>query len=345
MLPQDTRFSELQGWLSTLDPSWALDPGSLAPASSDASFRRYFRIQAADRTLIIMDAPPAHEDCRPFVQVAQMLRAGGLNVPHILAHDADRGFMLLTDLGARTYLQCLREGVSDAQCHDMYLDAITALIQMQRVAPAGLPAYDAASFADELSVFPEWYVSRHHGLTLDDDTRHHLKATFDMLSTASASGTRVLVHRDFHSPNLMACVNPRDGANPGIIDFQDAVAGPITYDLASLVMDARTTWDEAQQLDWAIRYWEGARAAGLPVDDDFAEFHRRYEWLSLQRNLRILGVFARLNHRDGKAAYLDHMQRVNAYVRQVACRYGAFGHLRKLLDKIDGRQTFAGLSV
>lgn len=345
MPPQDTRFSQLQTWLSTLAAHYDLAVESLTPASSDASFRRYFRVQAGERTLVIMDAPPAQEDCRPFVQVAQMLRAGGLNVPHILAHDQNQGFMLLTDLGPHTYLQRLRSGLTDAQCQSLYLDAIDALIQMQQVAPTGLPVYDQARFAEELDVFPEWYVARHHGMTLDDETRNHLKKMFDVLSASSASGPQVLVHRDFHSPNLMASAGAQDGPNPGIIDFQDAVAGPIAYDLASLVMDARTTWDEAQQLDWAIRYWEGARAAGLPVEADFAEFHRRYEWLSLQRNLRILGVFARLHHRDGKAAYLDHMPRVNEYVRQVAYRYGAFGHLRKLLDKLDGRQSFAGLSV
>lgn len=345
MSAQDTRYSQLQNWLSTQASAFDLALDSLAPASSDASFRRYFRVQAGQRTLIVMDAPPAHEDCRPFVHVAGMLREGGLNVPHILSHDETQGFMLLTDLGAKTYLQRIREGMSDAQCQSLYLDAIAALVRMQQIAPAGLPAYDQARFAEELTVFPQWYVGVHHGVQLDDTTRNNLKAVFDLLSASSASGPQVLVHRDFHSPNLMASETDADGPNPGVIDFQDAVAGPIAYDLASLVMDARTTWDEAQQLDWAIRYWEAARAAGLPIEADFAEFHRRYEWMSLQRNLRILGVFARLNHRDGKAAYLDHIPRVNAYVRQVAYRYGAFGHLRKLLDKLDNRQSFAGLSV
>jgi len=345
MSAQDTRFAHLTAWLQGLAPRYGLALDTLAPASSDASFRRYFRLQAEGRTLVVMDAPPEHEDCAPFVHVAGLLQGGGLNVPRILEHDVAGGFMLLTDLGRQTYYQRIQDGLDDVQLQSLYRDALDALVRMQAIAPTGLPAYDQARFADELSVFPEWYVARHHGVTLDDTTRNNLKSVFDLLSQASASGPQVLVHRDFHSPNLMACAHADEGPNPGIIDFQDAVAGPIAYDLASLVMDARTTWDEAQQLDWAIRYWEAARRAGLPIDADFAEFHRRYEWISLQRNLRILGVFARLNHRDGKAIYLNHIPRVNQYVRQVACRYGAFGHLRKLLDRLDQQQTFVGFTL
>ena len=195
---------------------------------------------------------------------------------------------------------------------------------MQQAPVTGLAPYDTARLAQELTLFPEWYVSRHHGVTLDDKMSSALEKIFALLSASNGGQPTVLVHRDYHSPNLMVCDQPQYGPNPGIIDFQDALAGPITYDLASLVTDARTTWEEPQQLDWAIRYWEMARAAGLPVDADFAEFHRAYEWMGLQRNLRILGVFARLNHRDGKKHYLDHMPRVNGYVRQVAQRYGVF---------------------
>lgn len=341
----DTRYTQLIAWLTSLAPQYDLTVDSLAPASSDASFRRYFRVRAGTRTLIVMDAPPEQEDCRPFVQIAGMLREGGLNVPHILAHDAGQGFMLLTDLGTSTYYQRIQEGLDDTTRQALYVDALKALVDIQKISPAGLPAYDQARFEDELTVFPEWYVQRHHGVTLDDTARNGLKKVFDLLSASSASGPQVLVHRDFHSPNLMASTEAADGPNPGIIDFQDAVSGPIAYDLASLVMDARTTWEEPQQLDWAIRYWEMARAAGLPVAADFAEFHRVYEWISLQRNLRILGVFARLNLRDGKAHYLDHIPRVNQYVRQVASRYGVFNPLRKLLDQLDQRQTFVGFTV
>ena len=335
MNPSDPRFSQLTVWLSSLPAALGLDLASLAPASSDASFRRYFRVMSAQGTRIVMDAPPAHEDCAPFVKIATMLRDGGVNAPQILAQDVEQGFLLLTDLGTRTYYDCIQAGVPARDLQAMYADTLDALVKMQQIPADGLPPYSAARFAEELTVFPEWYVARHHGVALDDDTRNALQGVFDTLSAASAAGPRVLVHRDFHSPNLVLAESPQNGANPGVIDFQDALHGPLAYDVASLVMDARTTWEEPQQLDWAIRYWERARAAGLPVDSDFSVFHREYEWIGLQRNLRILGVFARLNHRDNKPGYLNHMPRVNQYVRQVAQRYEAFTPLRRLLDRLD----------
>ncbi|RXN86281.1 aminoglycoside phosphotransferase [Achromobacter aloeverae] len=314
----------------------------MAPASSDASFRRYFRLDAGPRSLIVMDAPPAHEDCRPFIHVAGLLEHAGLNVPRILAQDLDQGLLLLTDLGRDTYYQRIQRGVNDAELQTLYRQALAALVRVQQAATTGLPAYDTARLAAELELFPEWYVGRHHGMRMDDKTRQDLDKVFALLSASNGAQPPVLVHRDFHSPNLMVCDEDRYGPNPGVIDFQDALAGPITYDVASLVMDARTTWEEPQQLDWAIRYWEMARAAGLPVDADFADFHRAYEWMGLQRNLRILGVFARLHHRDGKAGYLAHIPRVNAYVRQVAARYGVFAPLLRLLDRLDDRQPAVG---
>ncbi|AZW45590.1 aminoglycoside phosphotransferase family protein [Bordetella bronchiseptica] len=339
---QDPRLALIHAWLQTLPGSLGLRPGTMEPASSDASFRRYFRLQAAAGTLIVMDAPPPHEDVRPFVHIDGLLREAGVNVPEIVAQDAEQGLLLLSDLGQDTFYQRIRAGVSDAQLQSMYRDTLATLVRLQQASTAGLPAYDGARLAAELELFPEWYVGRHHGVTLDDKTAAALRQIFGLLAAEGDTGHRVLVHRDFHSPNLMVCDEPRYGPNPGVIDFQDALAGPLTYDLASLVTDARTTWEEPQQLDWAIRYWELARAAGLPVDDDFAQFHRAYEWMGLQRNLRILGVFARLNHRDGKAIYLSHMPRVNGYVRQVAQRYGVFAPLLRLLDKLDDRQVQVG---
>lgn len=338
----DPRQDQTRQWLRSLPGALALNVDSMRPASSDASFRRYFRLEAGADTLIVMDAPPQHEDSRSFIQVAGLLGDAGLNVPKILAQDLEQGLLLLSDLGQHTYYQRIQAGLPDAQLQTLYREALTALVRMQQAATTGLPAYDRDRLAAELDLFPEWYVARHHGVEMNDGTRNALHKIFTLLSAANGAQPPVLVHRDFHSPNLMVCDEARYGVNPGVIDFQDALAGPITYDLASLVTDARTTWEEPQQLDWAIRYWEMARAAGLPVDADFAEFHRAYEWMGLQRNLRILGVFARLHHRDGKPGYLAHIPRVNAYVRQVAARYGAFKPLLRLLDQLDDRQVSVG---
>jgi len=336
------RQAQLLAWLQTLPASLNLALDTLSPASSDASFRQYFRLQAGERSLIIMDAPPPHEDVRPFLHTADLLRTAGLNVPQVLAQAPEQGLLLLSDLGPTTYYQRIQAGLSDPQLQTLYRAALAALVRMQQAAVTGLPVYDGARLTTELELFPQWYVAKHHGAELDDKTTDSLTRIFALLSAANTAQPNVFVHRDFHSPNLMACDQAQYGPNPGIIDFQDALSGPITYDLASLIMDARSTWEEPQQLDWAIRYWDMARAAGLPVDSDFAEFHRAYEWMSLQRNLRILGVFARLHHRDGKSGYLAHIPRVNAYARQVAQRYSVFTPLLRLLDRLDERQVSVG---
>lgn len=338
----DSRFTLLLQWLSSLPKDLGLNIESLCPASSDASFRRYFRVSAAQGSLVIMDAPPPHENCLPFIDVDDRLLAVGLNVPRILAQHVEQGFLLLSDLGPTTYYDRIQQGIDDRTLQTLYRDAIAALVQMQTACHQGLPAYDAQRLKTELALFPEWYADKHCQSPLDATNMQALHAVFETLVEHNVKQPVVLVHRDFHSPNLMVSSRPEHGANPGILDFQDAVAGPITYDLASLVVDARITWEEPQQLDWAIRYWEQARQKGLPVATDFADFHRDYEWMGLQRNLRILGVFARLNHRDGKAAYLAHIPRVNQYVRQVANRYIAFKPLLRLLDKLDGVQAKTG---
>lgn len=332
----DPRLVELHKWLATLPSDLGLSPASLRPASSDASFRRYFRIDQGAHTAIIMDAPPDREDCRPFLHVGRRLEENGLRVPHILAQSLQHGFLLMTDLGTHTFYQTLVEGVDEATLQKLYRPALSALVRMQQAACDDLPAYDATRLLDELSVFREWYVEKHHGATLSSTEESALAEVFATLTADNAAQPTVLVHRDYHSPNLM--VPDTLGEEPGIIDFQDAVAGPITYDIASLAADARYTWEEDRQLDWAIRYWEMARAAGLPVGEDFAAFHRAYEWMSLQRNLRVMGVFVRLSLRDGKHHYLDHLPRVNEYVRQVAGRYNAFRPLLRLLDRLDGIQ-------
>ncbi|WP_412034104.1 aminoglycoside phosphotransferase family protein [Pollutimonas sp. M17] len=335
----DIRLATLKNWLQSIAAAHGLDLDTLRPASSDASFRRYYRLQSSSGTAIVMDAPPEHEDCGPFLHVTGLLRQAGLNVPAIFAQDVQQGFLLLSDLGEQTYYQAIQSGLDDARLQEIYRAALSALVRLQGASVTGLPAYDAQRLVQELSVFPEWYAHTHCQARLDESEQAVLRQTFDTLVADNVKQARVLVHRDFHSPNLMLAP---EGGDPGIIDYQDALAGPIGYDIASLVMDARTTWEEPQQLDWAIRYWEAARAAGLPVPADFADFHRAYEWISLQRNLRILGVFARLSHRDGKHHYLDHMPRVNAYARQVAQRYGVFRPLLRLLDKLDNRQVTTG---
>ncbi len=338
----DIRLTALSNWLESLPADLNLKHTSLRPASSDASFRRYFRIDGLKDTLIVMDAPPANENCQPFIDVAARLAQVGLNVPHILAQQLAQGFLLLTDLGHTTYYDLIGQGIDDPTLQSLYRDALAALVQMQTADHRGLPAYDAARLTDELSLFAQWYACVHCQTPLDEASMVELNRVFDTLVAHNVRQPVVLVHRDFHSPNLMVCTEPGAGPNPGILDFQDAITGPVTYDLASLVFDARTTWEEPQQLDWAIRYWELARNKGLPVATDFADFHRDYEWMGLQRNLRILGVFARLNHRDAKSAYLAHIPRVNQYVRQVAGRYIALKPLLRLLDRLDNVQAKIG---
>jgi aminoglycoside/choline kinase family phosphotransferase len=339
----DPRLLLVRQWLSSLPADLGVDVSTLRPASSDASFRRYFRVDSGAGTRIVMDAPPPQEDCRPFLHVAGLLHGAQLNVPRALASDLERGLLLLTDLGPSTYYQVITGAdVPGPALQQMYRDAIAALVRMQQASVQGLAPFSEAKLLQELTLFTEWYVPKHCQAALTPSETDMLTSVFADLARAAARQPAVFVHRDFHSPNLMVSDGPRHGPNPGVIDFQDALAGPPAYDLASLVMDARTTWEEAQQIDWAVRYWEMARAAGLPVHADFAEFHRAYEWMSLQRNLRILGVFARLSLRDGKQRYLDHMPRVSAYVRQVAGRYGRFLPLMRLLDRLENRQAVSG---
>lgn len=308
---------------------------SLEPASVDASFRRYFRVTLSDAsTLIVMDAPPEHEDCRPFVKVARLLQEAGVHVPEIHAEDLEQGFLLLSDLGSRTYLSVL-----DAQTAPrLYRHANTALVAIQRASQPGvLPEYDRALLARELNLFPDWYVARHLGMTLDATQQATMRTVFDKILANNLTQPQVFVHRDYHSRNLMVSGDDFP-ANPGILDFQDAVYGPITYDLASLYRDAYIHWEEDQELDFVIRYWEMARKAGLPVHADFHDFYRDYEWMGAQRQLKVLGIFARLCHRDGKDGYLKDMPTVMAYLRQTCERYLELRPLARLFDQLENRQ-------
>ena len=283
-----------------------------------------------------MDAPPAQEDCRPFVHVAGLLASAGLNAPRIEAQDLAQGFLLLTDLGNTTYLAAMNADPNLAG--KLFDDATTALVRWQRASrPDVLPPYDTALLRRELDLFPDWYVARHLGIELTSAQKAVLERTFALVIAANLAQPQAFVHRDYMPRNLMVC-----DPNPGILDFQDAVYGPITYDVASLFRDAFVSWDEENVLDWAVRYWEKARQAGLPVPADFAAFYRDFEWMGLQRHLKVLGIFARLKYRDGKSGYLEDTPRFVAYVRAVAARYVALQPLLLLFDELEGRSTRAG---
>ncbi|MDP2240300.1 MAG: phosphotransferase [Burkholderiales bacterium] len=321
----------LQNWLAR---RFAKDSFSLTPASEDASFRRYFRLSAEGRSWIVMDAPPESEDCRPFVSVATLMRAAGLNVPEVLAQDLDRGFLLLTDLGATTYLKALNEANAD----ELFGDAIEALLRLQLASrPGVLPAYDEALLQRELALFPEWYIGRHLGVTLSAEQRRALAEITALIVGNNLEQPSVFVHRDYMPRNLMV-----SDPNPGVLDFQDAVFGPITYDVVSLFKDAFISWDEERVLDWTVRYWEKAGRAGLPVNADFGQFYRGFEWMGLQRHLKVLGIFARINYRDGKPGYLADTPRFVGYVRAVCARYAALAPLARLFDQMENRNATAG---
>jgi aminoglycoside/choline kinase family phosphotransferase len=320
------RAEQLRQWLSKALGSTDFQ---VAPASDDASFRRYFRISrgGAQPPLIAMDAPPAKEDCRQFVFVANLLASAGVHVPAVHAQDLELGFLLLSDLGSRTYLEAL----GDDTAGELYAKALDALLLIQRASrPGVLPEYDKALLERELRLFPDWYVARQLRRELSDQQREILERTFLLLLENNLAQPRVFVHRDYHSRNLMVCE-----PCPGILDFQDAVFGPVTYDLVSLLRDAYVAWGEDRVLDLAIRYWEKARAARLPVAPDFSAFYRDFEWMGAQRQLKVLGIFARLCFRDGKTGYLKDQPRVMGYLRQTCERYRELAPLANLLEQLE----------
>jgi N-acetylmuramate 1-kinase len=329
------RESAFKQWLNVLEGPQQLLCASLRLASSDASFRRYFRVDYVQGCRIIMDAPPEKENCLPFVQVAALMHEAGLNAPEILAWDKAQGFMLLTDLGAKTMMQVI-DGERPAANLDLYLRAVDALITLQKASRSGvLPPYDEALLRRELELFPEWYLGRHRSVAVEGDVRRTLDDAFKLIIAQNLSWPNVFVHRDFMPRNLMI---PQDASEPrlGVLDFQDAVYGPITYDIASLMRDAFLSWDEEFVLDVTIRYWQKARAAGLPVGDDFGEFYRGVEWMGLQRHLKVAGIFARLTLRDGKPQYLADTPRFIHYIRSTASRYRELKPLLRLIDQVEG---------
>jgi len=347
--PDPARAAAFDHWLAAAAREHPLQPDTLRPASADASFRRYFRVDAApgEGSFIIMDAPPAQEDCKPFVKIAGLMADAGLNAPRVLAWDEPLGFMLLSDLGAQTMMEVIVPPpavdaiASPTPAHyELYMQAVDTLVRWQLASrPDVLPPYDDALLSRELSLFPDWYVAKHRGLPLDNGLQGKLDALFTQIKASnlnSLDGARVFVHRDFMPRNLMA-TQPL-----GVLDFQDAVYGPITYDIASLMRDAFLSWEEDFVLDVTVRYWQKARKAGLPVGDDFGEFYRAVEWMGLQRHLKILGIFARLTLRDGKPKYLADTPRFIKYARNTAARYRQLGPLMVLLDEIEGDETRVG---
>ena len=332
----DPRLDEAIAWLA---PLAAPDGGhwtGISAASEDASFRRYFRVTSdASATGIVMDAPPPAEDVRPFINMTHLLADGGVHVPEIRAQNEARGFLLLDDLGHTTYLAALTD-VDESTRQSLFSDAITSLVRLQRIDPlraaTPLPHYDAALLRREITLFPGWYLDRHLKAELINDEKNALERVYATLIASALGQPTVLVHRDYMPRNLMVMPD----RNPGVIDYQDAVVGPITYDVASLMRDAFLSWEEPQIIDWAARYWDQAKKAGLPVRADFSEFYREMEWMGLQRHLKVLGIFARINYRDGKPKYLADTPRFVQYVRHVAKRYQAFTPLLRLFDRLEG---------
>jgi len=328
----DQRLSQLDDWLAA---QGVVDTASRRPASTDASFRRYFRLDVVPAlraklgdTLIAMDAPPERENVPAFIHVDGLLFEAGVTVPAIVARDVERGFLLISDLGTTTYLQRL----DNDNASFMYSDAIDALLAFQLTSQPGvLPDFDRAFVLREMNLFPEWFVDKHLGVTMTPAQQESLDKVFETITANVLAQQQVFMHRDFHSRNLMWL----EQGNPGVLDFQDAVYGPVTYDLASLLRDAYIQWDEEFVLDWVVRYWQSAKKVGLPVNPDIDAFYRDFEFMALQRHLKILGIFCRLNYRDGKPVYMGDLPTVLDYVRKTANRYIELKPLVRLLDAFE----------
>ncbi|WP_342131366.1 aminoglycoside phosphotransferase family protein [Hydrogenophaga sp. OTU3427] len=347
-----SRQQAFEQWLAEQAPAHGLLPQTLRLASADASFRRYFRVDdTSGGSRIVMDAPPSHENSEPFVRIAHLLGDAGLKVPEVLAWQADSGFMLLSDLGSSTLLERLdHERCDDAlpwfQCAS---DSLLRLQQASR--PGVLPVYDDALLHRELQLFPDWYLAQHKGVVLDDADRQTLQTAFDQIVRMNLAAPQVFVHRDYMPRNLMSPSGPADADSArvlGVLDFQDAVYGPITYDIASLMRDAFLSWDEPFVIDVTVRYWEKARKAGLldfeGWSEDFGAFYRAVEWMGLQRHLKVAGIFARLTLRDGKPKYLADTPRFIHYIRHTASRYRELGPLLRLIDRVEGLEGLSGFA-
>ncbi len=333
-----SRATAFAAWLGQVAPAQGLDPATLSIASVDASVRRYLRLQGpGGRSAIVMDAPPASIDSRPFVALASRIAGAGLHAPEVLAADVEQGFVLLEDLGRLPYLDALREA-DGGQADRLMRDAVRTLLHwQQKMDASALPPYDEAFLRRELALFPEWCVQAEFGLAWTEAQQARWAQVCDALVASALAQPVVAVHRDFMPRNLMVA-----DPNPGILDFQDALAGPISYDIASLLRDAFISWEEERELDWAVRYWQGARKAGLPVDEDFGEFWRQLEWMGLQRHLKVMGIFCRLKRRDGKPHYREDLPRFFAYATKVAMRYRPLAPLLALIEPLHEQKLASG---
>ena len=334
---RETSFGQ---WLASISQAHLLEPATLRFAAADADFRRYLRVDStAGTSRIIMDAPPDKLDTAPFVKITDLFRSAGLHTPQVLAWNQAQGFMLLTDLGSQTMMDQIQP--DDAQANlSRYLQAVDVLIQLQTASkPNMLPAYNDALLQRELQLFPDWYLAKHRGITLTDVQRTVLDKAFATIVQHNLKAPSVYVHRDFMPRNLM--LSSHDTL--GVLDFQDAVYGPVTYDIASLMRDAFLSWEEDFVLEVTVRYWERARKAGLMNHDgwadDFGAFYRAVEYMGLQRHLKVAGIFARLTLRDAKPKYLADAPRFINYIRATAHRYRELGPLLKLVDELEGVDT------
>jgi len=340
MPDQDVRLQQLSSWLDQHLPAlfaaegWGEVPvATLTSASSDASFRRYFRWEGAGRSLILMDAPPPQEDCRPFVKVAGLLAEAGVHVPRILLADLEQGFLLLSDLGRQTYLEVIDEDNADR----LFEDALQALLAFQRLPlNAPLPSYDEALLRRELQLFPDWYLQRHLGIELSGAQLAAWQRVCALLIDSALAQPRVLVHRDYMPRNLM-----QSAPNPGVLDFQDAVYGPVSYDVTCLFKDAFLSWPEARVRSWLEGYWRQARAAGIAVQREFEDFLRASDLMGVQRHLKVIGIFARICHRDGKPRYLGDVPRFFRYIETVLARRPELAELAELLASLPQTEEVA----
>jgi N-acetylmuramate 1-kinase len=344
---QPERQVAFHRWLEAQAGPHGVLPASVRAASADASFRRYFRVDTGRGSCIVMDAPPDKENCEPFVRIARVMLAAGLYAPRVLAWDEPQGFMLLDDIGSQTMMDVIQREAPQAN-QGLYMRALDALLLWQQSSrPGVLPAYDAALLQRELSLFPDWYLTQHRQLQIDSAQRDMLNTTFQTIVQRNLAAPSVFVHRDFMPRNLMMPHDPTE-QRLGVLDFQDAVYGPMTYDIASLMRDAFLSWEEDFVLEVTIRYWERARQLGLmDFEDwhsDFGAFYRAVEWMGLQRHLKVAGIFARLTLRDGKPKYLADAPRFIHYIRATASRYSELTPLLRLIDKIEGTEPAISLA-
>ncbi|WP_454565378.1 aminoglycoside phosphotransferase family protein [Pseudomonas sp. AIG] len=338
MPDQDVRLQHLKVWLDEqlaklfADQGWGtVPPATLTAASSDASFRRYFRWEGAGKSFVVMDAPPPQENCKPFVDIAFLLAKSGINVPKIYAEDLERGFLLLNDLGNKTYLDVI-DGENADQLFNDALQALLAFQQLPMVAP--LPSYDVALLRRELELFPEWYVKRELGVEFDSTQQQQWQQVSDLLIDSALAQPKVLVHRDYMPRNLML-----SEPNPGVLDFQDAVYGPVTYDVTCLFKDAFLSWPEERVRGWLQSYWQQASALNIPVQPDFEDFLRASDLMGVQRHLKVIGIFARICHRDGKPRYLADVPRFFSYIEAVIARRPELAELQALFTSLRGGAT------